>query len=157
MIGLVKGSSSSVVTYTVHEPPAPQADRIDRADELRFIRDGFSWPAAIFPPLGLAMKGLWTAAVAYLVFMTAAVAGLHAIGVNDDLVPVVVLALNVYLGFEASTLERWSLDNDGWQMLGAVTGRDIADCERRFFENWMPSQPLITHPGSATAGLTAKI
>lgn len=47
-----------MVTYTVHEPPHPSADRVDRADELRFIKDGFSWLTALVPPLGLAAKGL---------------------------------------------------------------------------------------------------
>ena len=28
-------------TYTVHEQPNPPADRIDRAEKLVFIKDGF--------------------------------------------------------------------------------------------------------------------
>jgi hypothetical protein len=28
-------------------------------------------------------------------------------------------------------------------MLGSVTGRNAAECERRFFETWLPSQPII--------------
>lgn len=145
-----------MVTFTVHEPPSPQADRIDRADELRFVRDGFSWITAICPPLGLAMKGLWTAALAYLVFVTAIVAALGALHVNDDLVSIAILALNIYLGFEISTFERWALDNEGWQMVGSVTGNDIADCERRYFETWMPAQPVIAHPAGRT-GLPSKV
>jgi hypothetical protein len=29
-------------------------------------------------------------------------------------------------------------------MLGAVTGRTLAECERRFFEAWLPAQPILT-------------
>ena len=133
-----------MATFTVHEPSQPQADRVDRADELRFVKDGFSWVTAICPPLGFAMKGLWTAALAYIVFVSVAVAGLMALNVGSDALTLILMALNIYLGFEASTLERWSLDNDGWRMISTVIGRNIGDCERRFFESWLPSQPVIT-------------
>ena len=133
-----------MATFTVHEPHTPQPDRVDRADELRFVKDGFSWITAVCPPLGFAMRGLWTAALAYTVFVAAIAAGLMALHVSTDVVTFLVLALNIYLGFEASTLERWSLDNDGWRMIGTVNGRNIAECERRFFESWLPSQPVIT-------------
>jgi hypothetical protein len=29
-------------------------------------------------------------------------------------------------------------------MLGAVTARNFAEAERRFFETWLPDQPVIT-------------
>ena len=133
-----------MATFTVHEPHTPQADRVDRADELRFVKDGFSWLTALCPPLGFAMRGLWTAAVAYIVFAGAVIAGLMALKVGENALTLLLLALNIYIGFEASTLERWSLDNDGWRMIGTVIGRNIADCERRFFDNWLPTQPVIT-------------
>ena len=144
-----------MATFTVHEPSQPQADRVDRADELRFVKDGFSWVTAICPPLGFAMKGLWTAALAYIVFVSVAVAGLMALNVGSDALTLILMALNIYLGFEASTLERWSLDNDGWRMIGTVMGRNIAECERRFFESWLPSQPVITaSPATSKRGGT---
>ena len=36
-----------MLTFTVHEPPNPPADRVDRAESLVFIKDGFSWAAAL--------------------------------------------------------------------------------------------------------------
>ena len=56
-----------MVTYTVHEPPAPEADRVDRGSELEFVKDGFSWLTAICPPLGFLANGLWLFAIAYIV------------------------------------------------------------------------------------------
>ena len=29
-----------MAAFTVHEPPSPAIDRVDRADELVFVRDG---------------------------------------------------------------------------------------------------------------------
>jgi hypothetical protein len=55
----------------------------------------------------------------------------------------IFLLINIYLGFEVSTLKRWMLDQTGWQLLGVVTGKSIEDCERRFFETWLPGQPII--------------
>jgi hypothetical protein len=133
-----------VVTYTVHEAPNPAADRVDRADELRFIKDGFSWLTAFFPPLGLAAKGLWPALLAYLVAVTLLGLLLNAVGTDPQWIALMMMALSLYLGFEVSTLERFMLDRAGWRTLGSVTGRNIADCERRFFETWLPDQPVIT-------------
>ncbi len=131
-------------TYTVHEPALPDSDRVDRASELKFVKDGFSWTTALFPPLGLALGRLWLPLLAYVVFVGAAAAGLTALGVDQGWVSLLVAAVNIYLGFEHSTLERWVLDNAGWQMLGSVTGKSLSECERRFFESWLPSQPMVT-------------
>lgn len=135
-------------TYTVHEPSDHDADRVDRAGELQFVKDGFSWLTALCPPLGFAASRLWLPLLAYLVFVGVAVSGLVSLGVNDALIGILVAAISIYLGFEHSTLERWTLDQAGWNMLGSVTGKTLDECERRFFETWLPAQPMITKPGS---------
>lgn len=140
-----------MITYTVHEPEFPPADRLDRAEELRFVKDGFSWVTALFPPLGFAARQLWWAVLAYIGVVALVTATLNAFHFNSDLITFIVLALNLYLGFEASTIERWFLDRQGWTTVGSVTGRNRADCERRFFENWLPAQPMIN--ASAKSGL----
>lgn len=137
-------SAKAVVTFTVHEAPNPAADRIDRADELVFVKDGFSWLTAIFPPAGLLSRGLWLGLAAYFAAVAVICGVLSALGGSESWITLVVLALGLFLGFEISSLERFMLDRAGWRMLGSVTGRSIADCERRFFETWLPDQPVIT-------------
>ena len=44
--------------------------------------------------------------------------------------------LAILLGFEASSLERWSLSRGGWRQLDIVVGDDLDAAERRFFERW---------------------
>jgi hypothetical protein len=141
----------SLQTYTVHEPPHPGADRIDRASELRFVKDGFSWITAVFPPFGLAASQLWLPLAGYLVFVAVAVAALAALGISQSRITVGVIALHIFMGFEHSTIQRWVLERDGWTTLGTVTGKTLADCERRFFETWLPAQPPITTSGNAPA------
>jgi hypothetical protein len=121
--------NSDVDVYTVHEPPRPPADRIDRAASLVFVRDGFSWGAALFSPVYLAVKGQWLAFAAYFVIIMAASFAFLVIG------------LNAYLGFEASTLQRMWLNYRGWTELGTVAGRNLPECERRFIENWLAAMP----------------
>ncbi|HML30995.1 MAG TPA: DUF2628 domain-containing protein [Hyphomicrobium sp.] len=136
-------------TYTVHEPPASDADRIDRAVELEFVKDGFSWLTAICPPVGFLANGLWLMAIAYLAGASLLGYVLNALKFDSGWISLIFLVINVYLGFEASSLKRWMLDQRGWQMLGVVNGKTIAECERRFFESWLPEQPVIA---SDTAG-----
>ena len=54
-------------TYTIHERPDPAADRVDRAEGLVFIKDGFSWAAALFAPLWLIVHRLWWPLLGYVV------------------------------------------------------------------------------------------
>ena len=142
-----------MVTYTVHEPPDPGSDRADRGVELEFVKDGFSWLTAICPPIGFLANGLWLFALAYLVGAAALGWALSALKLDPQMTGVVFLMINIYLGFEISTLKRWMLEQTGWQALGVVTGKSIAECERRFFESWLPAQPIIASesgmPGAA--------
>ena len=54
-------------TYTIHERPDPPADRVDRAESLVFVKDGFSWVAALFAPLWLLVHRLWWPLLGYIV------------------------------------------------------------------------------------------
>jgi hypothetical protein len=133
-----------MLTFTVHEPPDPPADRIDRAEKLVFIKDGFSWAAALFGPLWMIVNRLWWALLGFVVV----VGSLQLVGrlgaVDQGWVALAGFAVNVLVGFEADTLRRWALERRGWRTLGAVSGRTYAECERRFFEAWLPAQPILT-------------
>jgi hypothetical protein len=129
--------------YTVHEPADPPADRIDRAEALRFVRDGFSWAAALFAPLWMIVRGLWLALVIYLVGIGALGLLAFATGLSDEISTVVFLAVHVLIGFEADEIERWTLARNGWQTIGSITGESALDCERRFLDTWLPDQPML--------------
>lgn len=132
-----------MLTFTVHEPPNPSADRIDRAEALVFVKDGFSWTAALFAPLWLILHRLWLPLLVYVVIAAALGLAQGAIAFDRRWVGLAMFAVNLMLGFEAGMLRRWTLDARGWRMLGSVSGRSVDECERRFFEGWLPSQPII--------------
>lgn len=133
-----------MVTYTVHENSNPTADRIDRAEELVFIKEGFSWVAAIFPPIWLIANRVWWGLLIY--FAAVASIGLiaDAFGIAEQITGFAVLALHLFFGLESDVLHRWSLDMRGWSTVGTVTGRTATECERRFFETWLPEQPVLS-------------
>lgn len=128
--------------YTVHEPPNPPADRIDRAETLVFIGDQFVRQAVPLGPLWLLSNKLWHAFAAYV----AAIAVVALVIVTADLnlrwITLFVAAFNLIVAFEGASLRRWALERKGWRTLGMVSGRTLEECERRFLEDWMPGQRI---------------
>jgi len=47
------------------------------------------------------------------------------------------LLLGLLVGLEAGTLRRFALNRRGWKNLGVVSGDDLEDAERRFFDAWL--------------------
>lgn len=139
-------------TFTVHEPPNAPPDRIDRAESLLFVKEGFSWGAALFGPFWLLVHRLWWPLLAYLVIYAAAEAVRTAGMIDPRWIGLGLLALNVLLAFEADTLRRWALARRGWRMLGSANGRNRTECERRFFDAWIPTQPIIRAARAPDAG-----
>lgn len=132
-----------MATFTVHERPAHAADRIDRAAELVFVRDGFNWAALLFGPIWMIAKGLWWPLVGYLVILLAVGAGAPLVGLHTSTLALATVALNLLVGLEGSSLQRWTLARRGWTEIGSVVGRTAGECERRFFEGWLPTQPML--------------
>ena len=139
-------------TYAVYEAPNPPADRIDRAESLVFVRDGFAWGAALFTAIWMLLHRLWWALLGYVLLL----AGLQLLGsllkVDQQWIGLAGVALNILVGFEAQSLRRWALERRGWTHVGTATGKDLAECERRFFEGWLPAQPIIAAPSSNVGG-----
>jgi len=142
-------------SFTVYEPPGGPADRLDRAEAMVFVKEGFSWSAAFLTPFWLPMNGLWIELLVYLAVIGGTEAVLKAFSVNQGIISTLLLALHIVIGFEADTLRRWKLARSGWRMVGSVTGPRLVDCERRFFEAWLPQQPLVTPDGLTTSRFAA--
>ena len=141
-------------SFTVHERPDTAADRLERAEQLVFVKDGFSWGAALFAPLWLLVHRLWWALLGYAgVVIVIQILGRLA-GGDQRWMTLAGLAVGLLMGFEADNLRRWSLARRGWQVLGSVSGKSLEECERRFFEGWLPTQPLIAPPTGSSHLIT---
>jgi hypothetical protein len=130
-------------TYTIHERPDPAADRVDRAEGLVFVKDGFSWAAALFAPIWLVVHRLWWPLLGYLVVGGAFQLVQLTLAFDKRWLGLAILALHLLIGFEADTLRRWGLERRGWRTVGTVSGKTAAECERRFFDAWLPAQPIL--------------
>ncbi|MFV0296860.1 MAG: DUF2628 domain-containing protein [Hyphomicrobiaceae bacterium] len=137
-------------TFTVHEPPETNGDRLDRAEAMVFVREGFSWLAALFAPLWLLLRGIWPVFFGYIAVGAMLWFVLPFLGLPRVLSAWLMVGLNLAIGFEADALRRWSLNRRGFRSVGIVSGRTIEDCERRFFDAWLDGQPFV-YPGDNLA------
>jgi hypothetical protein len=127
-----------MIVYTVHEPE-PHAKSIEeRADTIVFVKEGFTWWGFLFGPFWLLFNRLWLEFIAALLLFGALVAGLAQFGLRDQGTAFVNLFFMLLIGFEGNDLRRWRLDRKNYTFLASVAGRDFEECERRFFEAWLP-------------------
>jgi hypothetical protein len=132
-----------MTAYTVYEPPDAPADRLDRAESLVFVKEGFSWPAAILTPFWLLANRMWIVLAAYVGGIVLLQLLLGMGGVADRISSLLLIAVHILIGFEAGGLKAWTLQRNGWRTIGSSVGRNWAECERRFFEAWLPGEPYI--------------
>ena len=131
-----------MATYFVHEPPDATGNAMDRAERLVFVKDGFSWLAALVPVIWLLMKRMWLELIVFVAGSVTIVTLLSAAGAANTATGV-LLIIQIVLGFEAGHLYSASLERRGWRLVGTVSGRSQEDCERRFFETWMPTRTEV--------------
>lgn len=131
-------------TYTVHEPSEASRDKIERAEQLTFVKDGFSLPAALLAPLWLLANRLWLALAGYVGAIVVLELLGWVLGLGQPAIQWLIFALHLLIGFEADSIRRWTLARNGYTLVGSVTGRSGDECERRFFEGWLKDQPLFS-------------
>lgn len=139
MLGWLFRGMGRVAAFTVHEPPKPAGTKLERAEQLLFVRDGFSWRALLFGPFYFLFRAEWLSLVLYIIVAIALSVLLRLFSAGNEWTGWMMLLLNVIAGFEATDLKRWSLARRGWREIAAVGGRDQDDAERRFFEDWLPT------------------
>lgn len=144
-------------TYTVHAPPPRKSETTSAPERFKFVRDGFHFWAFVLPPAWLLVHRLWLALVIYLVGYTVLGVALALFGAPSNVQFLVGLLIAVLMGFEVSSIRRWSLSRRGWKMLGFVVGENEESAERRFFAAWAsrpapapetpaPSEPVYAMP-----------
>ena len=142
-----------MVVYTVYEPPRVSSDRIDRATELVFVKDGFSWLAAVLPAVWFLVKGLWLELILFLIGAAVLTWGIEVSGAAAEMSGILLLIAQIVIGFDAGLLQATALERRGWRLVGTVTGHDSDQAERRFFETWQPGEA----PAAASTGAGAPL
>ena len=125
--------------YTVHAPTTNGAD-FAATDRFAFVRDGFHFWAAVLGVLWLAWHRLWLALLGWIALMAIIDLGMVKLGVGAGTILLVDILLALLLGFEAASLERWTLSRRRWRQLDIVVADDAEAAERRFFDRWAARQ-----------------
>ena len=147
----------AVITYTVHEPLEPPRDRHERAESLVFVRDGFTLPAMMMPPLWCLANRAWAGLLIYVLAFTAILTVPWALSLSPVWSAIGLFALNFIYGLEGQQMRRASLDRRGWRMIGSVTGRNAEDCERRFLDAWLSETAAPALRGTSSAEALAPV
>jgi hypothetical protein len=139
-----------VPTYTVHEPH-PVADDLDeRATRLVFVKEGFAVGAFAIPALWLLSNRLWLELIFYILLSAALMMLITLLGGSQAAAGWATFVFNLILGLEARNIHRSTLARKGYELIGVVTGRDLADAERRFLSEWLPEAGWTTAVTTAT-------
>src|SRR5487761_2656324 len=125
--------------YTVHAPVTNSAD-FRATDGFTFVRDGFHVWAALFGVVWLAWHRLWLALIGWIGLIIVGDVGMLRLGVGGTAIFLVDALLALLLGFEAASLERWTLSRRNWRQLDIVVAEDREAAERRFFDRWTAKQ-----------------
>jgi hypothetical protein len=95
-------------------PPAGQ-----RAPKALLVQDGFSWGALLVPSLWFLSQGLIALALLHGAVMVALAVLLPA-----AVAPFVLLGVQVFMGFEARSLQSWWLGLRGFRPEAVLVARD---------------------------------
>lgn len=96
-----------------------------KAGDAELVRDAFSWPAFIAPPLWFAATGLWVEALVALALWI----GVSALTGLAPAAAYAGLALALVAGAEWSVLHLAAFRRAGWSAAGIVIARDRAEAE----------------------------
>jgi hypothetical protein len=130
--------------YTVHAPVTSSTD-MAAADRFVFVRDGFHFWAAVLGIVWLAWHRLWLALLGWIVLMAAIDFGMAKLSVGGGTILLVDILLALLLGFEAASLERWTLSRRNWRQVDIVVADDEEAAERRFFDRWTAKQRALSN------------
>jgi hypothetical protein len=132
--------------YTVHEPPLRAAGASADPERFVFVRDGFYLWAFLLTPFWLLWHRLWLAFASYVVLSAVVDSALRLAGASAGLITLVGLLISLLVGLEAGTLQRLTLRRRRWRNIGLVSGDDLEDAERRFFDSWLQRAPAPSGP-----------
>lgn len=137
-----------MIIYTVHEPERPMQGIEARADSIVFVKEGFTIWGFLFAPLWLLYNRLWLEFAVALFVAGGVAAALMEFGLKQQAAGIADLLLALIIGFEGNNLIRWRLQRKGYALIASVAGRNRLECERRFFDAWIPH---VTGKGGPSA------
>jgi uncharacterized protein DUF2628 len=134
--------------YTVHAPVGSDAS-VGAAERFAFVRDGFHVWAALLSPVWLAWHRLWLALIGWIVVAVVVEVEMARLGAGTGPILLTNVLIALLMGFEAASLQRWTLSRRNWRQLDVVVADDAESAERRFFDRWTAKQRGLGNDQSA--------
>jgi hypothetical protein len=126
-----------MAVYTVHEPPLRAgATAVPEPERFVFVRDGFAFWALLLGPLWMLRHRMWLVLLLYMGLAVGLSLVLH-LQTSARIGFIVWGLIALLLGFEASTLRRFTLGRRRYRNIGIVVSDDLELAERRFFDAWV--------------------
>lgn len=140
-----------MTAYAIYEPPEAARDLAESADQLVFVKEGFSWPALFVPMLWLIYQRMWIELM-LLVLLLVLVGWIFGTGdSNAMLLRIVNIGIVVMFAFEANDLLGAALERRGYRYAGVALGPDRQSAELSFFRSWLPEQDRVEPTPRAAA------
>lgn len=142
----------TMASYMILTPPGARADD----DRARFVADGFSWGAFLFPALWLFAKRMWLTGIAVAVLQILLIS-LSAISGGLLAALLLQLALGLLVSLEGPVFIARRLIARDWTLRSIVPARDLETAEEIYFANVAPAErqaterPSIDWPRQAPA------
>jgi Protein of unknown function (DUF2628) len=128
--------------YTVHQPPLRAAETAPDPERFVFVRDGFYFWAFLLTPLWMLWHRLWLVLLIYVIATVGLENVMRYIGAGPAPTAFAALLIAILVGFEGSTLRRFTLARRGFRQVAIVGGSSAEAAERRFFDTWRtPGKP----------------
>lgn len=120
----------TMASYMILTPPGARADD----DRARFVADGFSWGAFLFPALWLFAKRMWLTGIAVAVLQILLIS-LSAIAGGLLAALLLHLALGLLVALEGPLFTVRRLIARDWTLRSIVPARDLETAEEIYFAN----------------------
>ncbi len=120
--------------FTVHHPAQNSAEIRATVERLTFVKEGFCWPALVFPLLWFLLNGLWLVVVLYVLIWVGLIAVIAAAGLSGFVAACVMLTVHAGSGLFANDLKRWTLRGRGHAEIAVVMAKGMGAAEQRYLE-----------------------
>ncbi|SEQ51773.1 Protein of unknown function [Faunimonas pinastri] len=138
--------------FTIHTPPGTTGDvplSAGEAERVRFVKDGFSWPAFFFGFLWFLWHRLWLGLLGYVVYLV--LLGVLAQFTGGFGGILIAFLAKLFLGFQANEIRRWSLRRRGWRETGGIAAGSLGEAEVRYFARPASSRATVEEEASASS------
>ena len=107
---------------------------LDPERDIVLVKEGFSWPAALFSPVWGLWYGLWVPAGVMALAIGGLMAAAAGLGLGPDATGLLWSGLAVVIGYLANDLRCASLERRGFVLHDIVAAPNRETAEHRFFD-----------------------